>query len=90
MINLTKTLNPETLFIDNVKVDNEISYEVRKEYKVTVKISFDKEDIIPYLFSEITKLKKKVEHLENEKSPIAENALIKFWDNVYDDQWNEC
>ena len=89
-MSLTKTLNPETLFIDGSKVDNEISYEVMKEYKVTVKISFDKEDIIPYLFSEITKLKEKVEHLENEKSPIAENALIKFWDNEYDDQWNEC
>ncbi|MBC2698939.1 MAG: hypothetical protein HF976_14410 [ANME-2 cluster archaeon] len=89
-MSLAKTLNPETLFIDNSKVDNEISYEVTKEYKVTVKISFDKEDIIPFLFSEITKLKEKVEHLENEKSPIAENALIKFWDNEYDNQWNEC
>ena len=89
-MSLTKTLNPETLFIDNSKVDNEISYEVTKEYKVAVKISFEKEDIIPYLFSEITKLKEKVENLENEKLPITENALIKFWDNEYDDQWNEC
>jgi len=89
-MSLTKTLNPETLFVDDSKVDNEISYEVMKEYKVTVKISFDKEDIIPFLFSETTKLKEKVENLENEKSPIAENALIKFWDNEYDDQWNEC
>ena len=89
-MSLTKTLNPETLFIDASNVDNEISYEVTKEYKVTTKISFEKEAIFQYLFSEITKLKEKVENLENEKSPIAENALIKFWDNEYDDQWNEC
>ena len=89
-MSLTKTLNPETLFIDASNVDNEISYEVTKEYKVTTKISFEKEDIFQYLFSEITKLKEKVENLEKENSPIAENALIKFWDNEYDDQWNEC
>ncbi|MCG7849415.1 MAG: hypothetical protein MIO93_09590 [ANME-2 cluster archaeon] len=89
-MSLTKTLNPETIFIDDCKVDNEISYDVSKKYKVTVKISFDEDDIIPYLFSEITKLKEKVENLEKEKSPITENALIKFWDNEYDDQWNEC
>jgi len=89
-MSLTKTLNPETLFIDDSKVDSEISYEVTKDYKVTAKISFEKEDIFQYLLSEITKLKEKVENLENEKSPIAENALIKFWDNEYDDQWNEC
>lgn len=89
-MSLTKTLNPETLFIDASNIDNEISYEVTKEYKVTTKISFEKEDILQYLFSEITKLKEKVENLENEKSPIVENVLIKFWDNEYDDQWNEC
>ena len=89
-MSLTKTLNPETLFIDDSKVDSEISYEVTKEYKVTTKISFENEDIFQYLFSEITKLKEKVENLEKEKTPIAENALIKFWNNEYDDQWNEC
>ena len=89
-MSLTKTLNPETLFIDDSKVDSEISYEVTKEYKVTTKISFEKKAIFQYLFSEITELKEKVENLENEKSPIAENTLIKFWDNEYDDQWNEC
>ena len=89
-MSLAKTLNHDILFIDSSKVDNEISYEVTKEYKVTTKISFEKEDIFQYLFSEITKLKMKVENLEKEKSPIAENALVKFWDNEYDDQWNEC
>ncbi|MBC2695305.1 MAG: hypothetical protein HF982_08540 [Desulfobacteraceae bacterium] len=89
-MSLTKTLNPETLFIDTSKVDSEISYEVTKEYKVTTMISFEKDDVFQYLFSEITKLKEQVEHLEKDKSPIAENALIKFWDNEYDDQWNEC
>ena len=94
-MSLTKTLNPDTkypdtIYIDDSKVDNEISYEVTKEYKVTTKVSFDKDKIIPHLVSEITKLKVKVDNLEKEKSPIAENTLIKFWDNEYDDQWNEC
>ncbi|MCK4937785.1 MAG: hypothetical protein KAR85_04185 [Methanosarcinales archaeon] len=89
-MSLNRTLDPETIYLDDSKLDNEISYEVTKELKVTTKISFEKEDVITHLVSEIKNLKEKVGNLERERSTIAENTLIQFWDNEYDDQWNEC
>ena len=56
-------------------------------------IDFDPKTLLKQfesLNTKIEQLNKKIIQMEEERFKVAENTLIEFWDNDYDDQWNDC
>ena len=72
------------------ELDEEMTFEVSKNLKVTTRLKYKKGDVIHSLINEINNLKKELNSIKHvQKVLVTEETLIKEWDNEDDAKWDK-
>ena len=72
----------------NEELDEELTFEVSKQMKVTTRVRYKKGDVIESLVNQIEGLKKEIDSIKGTKHLVTEEVLIKEWDNEDDSRWD--
>ena len=86
MIKISECINQTRSYED---IDQEVTFEVTENIKVTKQIKYVKGDAISLLMREVNGLKEQIRRIERKNSLVQEDSLIKMWDNEYDEKWND-
>lgn len=77
--------------LEDEELKEEITFDISTDQVVTAKVKYRKGDIVDQLIQEVTRLKQKVNILEeaHQGTPVDRAAIQRVWDNPEDEIWNE-
>lgn len=86
-------IEAKNIVVESNDLDQDLVFEVSKEVKVVIKITYKIGDIIQQLqqlVNEIEDLRLQIQELKKEKILATKESLVELWDNEYDERWNQC
>lgn len=79
----------QKVILQTNEFDQDLTFEISKDVKVTTKLTYKKGDVVEYLVEKIKKLESEVNRLSQNSGKFTEEVLSELWNNEYDSRWDK-